>query len=140
MSNAAKLAIVLFGLISVGLSTIMTASEVVYADKKDSKKNQKVDHKVECEIDIDHNKNSVVGPNNQQCDNDSISLIDSTLIQSSPDNGNGDNIAPTVLSVDPNDNENNVSLNTEIKVTFDRTMDQDTLDDGSLKIFNLDLE
>jgi len=40
--------------------------------------------------------------------------------------------------VDPNDNQNNVALNTEIKVTFDETMDQDTLDDGSLNIFNLD--
>ena len=89
-----------------------------------SKKNQKIDDKVECEIDIDHNKNSVVGPNNQLCDNDSISLIDSTLIQSSPDNGNGNFTSPTVLSVDPQDNENNVPLNTEIRVTFDRTMDQ----------------
>ncbi len=41
-------------------------------------------------------------------------------------------------SVTPNDNDNNVALNTEIKVTFDEKMDQDTLDDGSLNIFNLD--
>ena len=43
-----------------------------------------------------------------------------------------------MVSVDPNDNQNNVALNTEIKVTFDEKMDEDTLDDGSLNIFNLD--
>jgi hypothetical protein len=137
MSNAPKIAILLIRLIAVVFSTVITASEVVYADKKDSKKNQKVDNKIECKIDIDHIKNSDVGPNNQQCDNESISLIDSTLIQSSPDNGDGDNLtSPRVLSVDPNDNENNVPVDTEIKVTFDRSMDQDTLDDGSLDILN----
>ena len=115
----------------------MTASEPVFADKKDSKKNQKADHKIECEIDIDHNKNSDVGPNNQLCDNDSISLIDSTLIQSSSDKGTVIYNSPTVVSVDPNDNQNNVPLNTEIKVTFDEKMDEDTLDDGSLRYLQL---
>jgi Bacterial Ig-like domain/Bacterial Ig domain len=54
-------------------------------------------------------------------------------------NDNNDDFdSPTVKSVDPQDGENNVPLNTEIKVTFDESMDQDTLDDGSLRIFNLD--
>ena len=57
---------------------------------------------------------------------------------SSDDNNNDDFDSPTVKSVDPNDNQNNVAFNTEIKVTFDEKMDQDTLDDGSLNIFNLD--
>ena len=56
----------------------------------------------------------------------------------SDDNNNDDFDSPTVKSVDPNDNQNNVALNTEIKVTFDEKMDEDTLDDGSLNIFNLD--
>jgi hypothetical protein len=51
---------------------------------------------------------------------------------------NSDFTSPTVKSVDPNDEQDNVPLNTEIKVTFDESMDQDTLDDGSLIIFNLD--
>ena len=54
------------------------------------------------------------------------------------DNDDDDFDSPTVKSVTPNDGQNDVSLNTEIKVTFDEKMDQDTLDDGSLDIFNLD--
>ena len=56
----------------------------------------------------------------------------------SSDDNNDDFDSPTVKSVDPNDNQNNVALNTEIKVTFDEKMDENTLDDGSLNIFNLD--
>ena len=54
------------------------------------------------------------------------------------DSDDDDFDSPTVKSVDPNDNQNNVALNTDIKVTFDEKMDEDTLDDGSLNIFNLD--
>ena len=54
------------------------------------------------------------------------------------DNNDDDFDSPTVKSVTPNDGQNDVSLNTEIKVTFDEKMDEDTLDDGSLDIFNLD--
>ena len=54
---------------------------------------------------------------------------------SSSDNNNDDFDSPTVKSVDPQDNDNNVPTNTEIKVTFDEKMDQNTLDDGSLDIF-----
>ena len=50
VKRAAKLAIVLFGLIAVGLTTIttITSSEEVFADKKGSKKNQKTDQKIDC--------------------------------------------------------------------------------------------
>ncbi|HEY1249474.1 MAG TPA: Ig-like domain-containing protein, partial [Nitrososphaera sp.] len=54
---------------------------------------------------------------------------------SSSDDDDNDYDSPTVKSVDPNDGQDNVPLNTEIKVTFDEKMDQDTLDDGSLDIF-----
>ena len=104
-----------------------------------SEKNQKSSPKINCEIHIDaedHLNNNEFGPNEQQCLNNSNNIKDSTVIQNPPSNGEFD--SPTVVSVDPNDNQNNVPLNTEIKVTFDENMDQDTLDDGSLNIFNLD--
>ena len=71
-----------------------------------------------------------------QCNNTNSNIKDSTVIQNPP--SNGDSEPPTVVSVDPNDNQNNVPLDTEIKVTFDEKMDENTLDDGSLRIFNLD--
>ena len=70
-------------------------------------------------------------------DDGSSSSSDDNCCSSSDDN-NDDFDSPTVKSVDPNDNQNNVALNTEIKVTFDEKMDENTLDDGSLNIFNLD--
>src|SRR6185503_15602628 len=73
-----------------------------------------------------------------QCLNNSNNIKDSTVTQTSPGDNNGDFGSPTVVSVDPNDNQNNVPLNTEIKVIFDEKMDENTLDDGSLNIFNLD--
>jgi hypothetical protein len=68
--------------------------------------------------------------------NDNYNYDDGSSSSSSDDNN--DYTSPTVKSVDPNDEQDNVPLNTEIKVTFDEKMDQDTLDERSLLIFNLD--
>jgi len=48
MKAVVELAIVLIKLVSLGFSTRITASELVFADKRDSKKNQEADHKIEC--------------------------------------------------------------------------------------------
>lgn len=77
-----KLIVLSSGLLALGLSTTMTVAIPVFADKKDcdkndnnncndTKKNQKLSPKAECEIDTkieDHSKKNDVGPTNLQCD------------------------------------------------------------------------
>jgi hypothetical protein len=115
-------------------------------DKKECKKNEggnncndtkkSVSPELECEHQIKDNEGSVI---DSKCTNNSQILIDSNINELPSDGGgNGDFDSPTVVSVDPNDGQNNVALNTEIKVVFSETMDQGTLDDDSLDIFNLD--
>jgi len=100
----------------------------------DSKKNASPE--LECKHQIKDNEGSSI---DSECTNNSQILTDSIIISRPGDEGgNGDFESPTVVSVDPNDGQNNVPLNTEIKVVFSESMDQDTLDDGSLYIFNLD--
>ena len=124
-------------LLSIGLvilvSTAVTAwATLAFADKdcdknedkncSHSEKNQNSSPKINCEIHIDaedHLNNNDFGPNKQQCLNNSNNIKDSTVTQTTPGDNNGDFDSPTVVSVDPNDNQNNVALNTEIKVTFD---------------------
>lgn len=57
---------------------------------------------------------------------------------SSSSSSSDDFTSPTVKSTDPNDGDSNVPLDTDVTVTFSEKIDQDTLDDGSLDIFNLD--
>lgn len=54
------------------------------------------------------------------------------------DSSNDDFTSPEVKSTDPSDGDNNVALNTDIKVTFDEKIDDNTIDSGSLDLFNLD--
>lgn len=75
------------------------------------------------------------------------STFDNSFDSSSSSDGSSDNCcdsssddfnSPTVKSVSPGHNEDNVPLDTKIKVTFDEKMDQNTLDDGSLFLENVD--
>lgn len=63
---------------------------------------------------------------------------DSSSSDGSSDSSSSDFNSPTVKSVSPGHNEDNVPLDTKIKVTFDEKMDQNTLDDGSLFLENVD--
>ena len=112
----------------------------------DIKEIMKQSPKLKCKIDSnieDLRVGERIDGTNLICEMDTIGSIDSNVtINNSPsgggNGGNGDFTSPTVVSVTPNDNENDVSLSTEIKVTFDENMNQDSLDDGSIQIFNLD--
>jgi len=138
--------------LSIGLlaliSTIgMTWGTHVYADNECDKnddnncnhteKNQKSSPKVECEVDTDitdHNRNTVVGPTDLQCNSSSSNIRDSTVIQNPPPNGGTDSL--TVVSTDPSDGDNNVRTDlSEIKVTFNKKIDKNSVDTGSLALF-----
>ena len=139
MRNLSKIVLPSFVFLAIGLSIISTGltSVSVFADKE---KNQNSSPKIDCEIHInakDHLNDNDFGPNEQQCLNNSNNIKDSTVTQTTPGDNNGNFGSPTVVSVDPNDNQNNVALNTEIKVTFDEKMDENTLDDGSLRYLQL---
>ena len=55
---------------------------------------------------------------------------------SSSDNNNDDFNSPTVKSTDPSDGDNNVPTDlSEIKVTFDESIDKNSVDTGSLSVF-----
>ena len=56
---------------------------------------------------------------------------------SSSDNNNNDDFnSPTVKSTDPSDGDNNVPTDlSEIKVTFDESIDKNSVDTGSLSVF-----
>ena len=113
-----------------------------FADDKDCKKNddnncnenkkiQKSNAKAECEVDTeikDHNKNSIVGPVDLQCNRNSQSLIDSNIQSSPPDDGNiGDDMPQ--ITLEPNNGSSFSSVNVfgsgfgtgglAITVTFD---------------------
>ena len=87
-----------------------------FADDKDCKKNddnncnetkktQKSSSKVECEVDIeikDHNKNSIVGPTDLQCNSNSQSLIDSDIGSRTGDGiGGGDGDGNAKIEISP---------------------------------------
>ena len=86
------------GILATGLSTTFSTTSQVFADKKDCDKNddnncndiaknQKLTPKIECEIETeitDHNKNTVVGPNDLQCNSTNSNTRDSTIIQTPP--------------------------------------------------------
>ena len=104
-----------------------------------SEKNQNSSPKINCEIHIDakeHLNNNDIGPTNQQCLTNSNNIKDSTVTQTSPGDNNGDFGSPTVVSTDPSDGDNNVPTDlSEIKVTFDESIDKNSVDTGSLSVF-----
>ena len=54
----------------------------------------------------------------------------------SSSNNNDDFTSPTVKSTDPNDGDNNVPSDlSEINVTFDESIDKNSVDTGSLSVF-----
>ena len=121
--------------LSIGLLALisnigMSWGTNVFADQKSSPK-------VECEVDTDindHNKNTVVGPTDLQCSINSSNIKDSTVIQNPPSNGGTDSLK--VESTDPSDGDNNVPTDlSEIKVTFDESIDENSVDTGSLSVF-----
>ena len=85
--------ILFISLMAVGFNVATTTLTITFADDKDCKKNddnncndtkkiQKSSPKAECEVDTeikDHNKNSIVGPIDLQCNSNSQSLIDSNI-------------------------------------------------------------
>jgi Chitobiase/beta-hexosaminidase C-terminal domain/Bacterial Ig-like domain len=99
-------------------------------------KNQKLSPKVKCKVHTDvadHNKNTVVGPIDLQCNSKNSNIRDSTVIQN-PSDGDFDPLI--VVSTDPSDGDNNVPTDlSEIKVTFDENIDKDSVDSGSLSLF-----
>ena len=121
--------------VSIGLLAListfgMTWGNDVFADQKSSPK-------VECDVDTDvtdHNKNTVVGPTDLQCSINSSNIRDSTIIQNPPSNGDFESL--TVVSTDPSDGDNNVPTDlSEIKVTFNKKIDSNSVDTGSLFVF-----
>ena len=147
--------VVLASLLTLGfnLTVVIGLVPATFADdgykKKECKKNEgdnncndtkkNASPELECKHEIKDNKDSTI---DSECTNNSQILIDSNILESPSDgggngggNGNGDTTRPTVVSVDPNDGQNDIPLNTQIKVVFSESMDQDTLDDGSVDIF-----
>jgi Bacterial Ig-like domain len=120
----------------------------VFADKCDKNhdnncnhpdKNQNSNPKINCDIHIDakdHLNDNNIGPTNQQCQNNSNNIKDSTVTQTPLNDNNQGQF--TVKSTSPSDGDNNVPLDTDVKVTFSDSIDKNTIDTGSLTLFNLD--
>jgi hypothetical protein len=148
LRNPTLIIVVLASLLTLGfnLSAVIGIVPTIFADdgdKKECKKNEggnncndskkSASPELECKNEIQDNDGSSI---DSECTNNSQILTDSIIISRPGDGGgNGDTTRPTVIGVVPNDNQNNVPLNTEIGVVFSKSVDQDTLDDGSLDIF-----
>jgi hypothetical protein len=143
LRNPTTFTILFISLMVVGfnVAAILTTT---FADDKDCRKNddnncnetkktQKSSPKAECDLDTDikdHNKNSIVGPTDIQCNSNSQSLIDSN-IQSSPsgdDNDNGSTSPPPSLTLIPASGPPGTVINVfgsnfepedELSITFD---------------------
>jgi hypothetical protein len=100
--------------------------------------NQNSNPKINCNIHIDatDGTNNNFGPTNQQCQNNSNNIKDSTVTQTPPNDNNQGQF--TVKSTFPSDGDNNAALDTDVKVTFSESVDKNTIDTGSLDVFNLD--
>ena len=78
--------------------------------------------------------NDDFGPTEQQCLNNSNNIKDSTVIQNPPSNGGTNSFK--VVDTNPSDGDNNVTTDlSEIKVTFDKKIDKNSVDTGSLSVF-----
>ena len=66
----------------------------------------------------------------------SLTAARQVMTAASSDDNNDDFNSPTVKSTDPSDGDNNVPMDlSEIKVTFDESIDKDSIDSGSLSLF-----
>ena len=102
-----------------------------------SEKNQNSSPKINCEIHIgaeDHLNNNEIGPTGQQCLNNSNNIKDSTVIQNPRSDGGTDSFK--VVDTNPSDGDNNVPVDlSEIIVTFNKNIDENSVDTGSLSVF-----
>ena len=110
-------------LLSIGLvilvSTAVTAwATLAFAD-------QKLSPKIECKVDTEVIDN--------YCNSNNSNIEDSPVIQK-PSDGDFESLA--VVSTDPSDGENDFPVDlSEIKVTFNKEIDKNTVDTGSLALF-----
>jgi hypothetical protein len=110
-------------LLSIGLvilvSTAVTAwATLAFADQKSSPK-------IECKVDTEVIDN--------YCNSNNSNIEDSPVIQK-PSDGDFESLA--VVSTDPSDGENDFPVDlSEIKVTFNKEIDKNTVDTGSLALF-----
>ena len=137
------------GLVFLVFTTAMAWGAPAFADNpchknhdkncNHSEKNQNSSPKINCEIHIGaegHLNNNDFGPTNQQCQNNSNNIKDSTVTQTSPGDNNDDFTSPTVASTDPSDGDNNVPSDlSKITVTFSEKIDKNSVDTGSLSVF-----
>ena len=80
--------------------------------------------------------NNDFGPTEQQCQNNSNNIKDSTVTQTSPGDNNDDFTSPTIVSTDPSNGDNNVPPDlSQITVTFSEKIDKNSVDTGSLSVF-----
>jgi hypothetical protein len=123
--------------LSIGLVLLVFTSGMAWGTPAFADKNQKLNPKTECEVNTDvtdHNKNTVVGPIDLQCNSNNSNIRDSTVIQNPPSNDGSDSLK--VESTDPSDGDNNVPTDlTEIKVTFNKKIDKNSVDTESLALF-----
>ena len=76
------------------------------------------------------------GPTEEQCLNNSNNIKDSTVTQTSPGDNKDDFTSPTIVSMDPSNNANNVPSDlSQITVTFSEKIDKNSVDTGSLSVF-----
>ena len=79
----------------------------------ENKKIQKSNANAECEVDTEikeHNKNSVIGHIDLQCNSNSLNLIDSN-IQSRPGDTDGDTLPPTTITLSPDSGPAGTGIN-----------------------------
>jgi hypothetical protein len=123
--------------LAVGLLVLVFSTGIAWVTPVFADNNQKLNPKTECEVDTDvtdHNKNTVVGPIDLQCNSNNSNIRDSTVIQNPPSNDGSDSLK--VVSTDPSDGENNVPVDlSEIKVTFNKKIDKNSVDTESLALF-----
>lgn len=129
-------------LIITGVNSAASTFTAIFADDKKcknnddnncneiKKKNQKASSKVECEVDAEikgHNKNSVIGPIDLECNSKSQNLINSNI--ETRDNGSEGDFPPTSITLDPTSGPSGTVVNVfgtgfdlngaPITVTFD---------------------
>jgi hypothetical protein len=123
--------------LSIGLVVLVFITGMAWGPSAFAYKNQKLNPNTECKVDTDvtdHNKNTVVGPVDLQCNSNNSNVRDSTVIQNPPSDGGSDSLK--VVSTDPSDGENNVPVDlSEIKVTFNKKIDKNSVDTESLALF-----
>jgi hypothetical protein len=106
------------GLVVLVFTTGMASAAPAFADQNSS-------HQIECREDTE-----VI---DSQCNSNNSNIEDSAVIQNPSD---GDFESLGVVSTDPSDGENDVPVDlSEIKVTFNKKIDKNSVDTGSLALF-----